>query len=325
MVLSCLGSAGLWGMGANIALTRQAEAQRPRPRGDRFDALCRASTGAIAARFSNFAVPTPEGNTCSARIAFPMALNRRLPVIVFCPAEGSAAIHYDQFTGALAAQDFFILTIDRSSQNTAPSRVVLSQGEQAEQRLRRSAEVRFMLDTIDAAAATLGPKEALIDASRIGAIGHRDGAWIAAGLGGWDANGAASTATRDGRIQAIIGLLPSQTPQLTAAAAQRNPDGVSGMFIGDLAQMTPPAAGSGLLAFGLPVQSNSFGDLIGKPEPGAQRRARIEPQALAAAIAGAVLFLDWTLRGDSRSKKDLLSLNGRYVEGLPAPIQMRRA
>jgi hypothetical protein len=325
LMFGSLGSAAILSIGANLAAAPRAEALPLRPRRDRFGALCRASNGAIAARFSDFAVPTPEGNICSARVAFPMALNKRLPVLVFCPAEGSSAGQYDQITGALAAQDFFVLTIDRSTQSPAPKRVFLSTAQQAEQRLRRFAEVRFMLDTIGAAAGALGPKSDLVDASRIGAIGHRDGAWIAAGLGGWDSDGAPSTATRDGRVHAVIGLLPSQTPQTTNVVAGRSPDGVSGMFIGNLSQMPQPARGSGLLGFGLPVQSTSFGGLIGALEPGETRRVRSEATALAAAIAAAVLFFDWTLRGDRDPKKELMSLDGRRVEGLPAPLQLRKA
>lgn len=290
-----------------------------------FDTILRASTGAVAASFSDFAVQSPEGTTCTARLAYPLVLNKKLPVLVFCPDIGATASQYDQITGALAAQNFFVLTIDRRPLSVQASRAFLSAEQQAEQRLRRFAEARFLLDTIDAAAAALGPKADLIDTSRIGAIGHGDGAWIAAGLGGWDSAGAASTRTRDGRIYAILGLLPSRANPTSSIPAQRSPEGVSGMFVGDLALMPTPERGSGLLGLGLAVTSNSFGGLIGAPSAVEARRLTAEPQALAAAIASAVLFFNWTLQGNGNHKKALMGLDGHRVEGLSTPLQLRKA
>jgi hypothetical protein len=228
-------------------------------------------------------------------------------------------------TGALAAQGYFVLTIDRRAVSIQASRAFLTPQQQGEQKLRRFAEARFLLDTIDAAAAALGPKADMVDTSRVGTIGHGEGAWMAVGLGGWDSNGAASTRTRDGRVYAVVGLLPSRSVSPASVAAQRSPDGVSGMFIGDLAQMTPPERGSGLLGLSLPTRSNTFGGLIGQPPTSTSRRLAAEPQALAAAVASMVLFFDWTLRGDSRQKKELMALDGRVVTGLTAPLQLRKA
>jgi hypothetical protein len=290
-----------------------------------FDTIYAASTGAVPASFSDFAVQSPEGSTCTARLAYPVVLNKRLPVLVFCPDEGTTANQYDQITGALAAQDFFVVTVARRPLSAQASRTYLSAEQQSEQRLRRFAETRFLLDTIDAAAAVLGPRADLVDTSRVGAIGHGDGAWIAAGLGGWDNNGAPSTRTRDGRVYAIIGLFPSQSASTPSVTAQRSPDGVSGMFIGDLNMMPIPARGSGLLGLGLPVRTNSFGGLIGSSIAAETRRLAAEPQALAAAIASSVLFFDWTLRGDKDRKKELMALDGRRIDGLQAPLQLRKA
>jgi hypothetical protein len=309
------------GAGANSVLS-PGPAQAAR---DRFRAVMSVSTGAVAARFSDFAVQSPEGNTCTARLAYPMVLGQKLPVLVFCPDEGAVANQYDLLTGALAAQGFFVLAVDRRLSAAPTSRTPLTPVQQAEERLRRFAETRFLLDTIDAAAAALGPNAELVDANRAGAIGHGDGAWTAAGLGGWDEGGAPNTRTRDGRIRAVFGLAPKR-PQLTGTPpAQRSPDGVSGMFAGILSEMTPPARGSGLLGLGLPMQSNTFGGLIGAPSPAQSRRVAPEPQVLAAAIASAVLFFDWTLRGNNNSKRDLMSLDGRQIEGLTAPLRLMKA
>jgi hypothetical protein len=322
-------SGTLWAASLGSVLSGVApQAAHANPFGRRqsaFDTVFRTSTGATAAGFSDFAVQSPEGSTCTARLAYPLVLNKKLPVVVFCPDEGATGNHYDQLTGALAAQDFFVVTVNRRQLSAQASRAFLNTEQQDENRLRRFAETRFLLDTIDAAAAVLGPKADLVDTSRIGAIGHGDGAWIAAGLGGWDSNGAASTRTRDGRVYAVVGLLPSRSVSSTAVPAQRSPDGVSGLFIGNLATLPVPARGSGLLGLGLPVRSTSFGGLIGAPNPSESRRMSAETQALATAIASIVLFFDWTLRGDNDRKKELLALDGRRVDGLQAPLQLRKA
>jgi hypothetical protein len=318
-----------WVAGSSFGLNFATPiAARARPFGRNqgaFETILRASTGAVAAGFSDFAVQSPEGSTCKARLAYPLVLNKKLPVLIFCPDEGATAAQYDQITGALASQDFFVLTIDRRPLSAQASRTFFNPEQQAEYRLRRFAEARFLLDTIDAAAAVLGPKADLIETARIGAMGHGDGAWIAAGLGGWDSSGGASTRTRDGRVHAVIGLLPSRATSPSSVPAQRSPDGVSGMFIGDLAIMPAPQRGSGLLGLGLPVRSASFGGLIGSPSAAEVRRLNAEPQALAAAIASSVLFFDWTLRGSGDRKKELMALDGRHVEGLQVPLQLRKA
>ena len=317
-------AAGLAGL-VNTAAVQRAEAGIFGRSTGAFDTIFRASSGAVATSFSDFAVQSPEGSTCSARLAYPLVLNKKLPVLVFCPDEGTNANQYDQITGALAAQDFFVVTIDRRPLNVQASRTFLNVEQQAEQRLRRFAEARFLLDTIDAAAAVLGEKADLVDTARVGTMGHGDGAWVAAGLGGWDSNGAPSTRTRDGRIYAILGLLPSRSPSPARVPAQRSPDGVSGMFVGNLALMPVPAPGSGLLGLGLPVRSHSFGGLIGAANAAEVRRVAPEAPALSATIASAILFFDWTLRGDGDRKKELMALDGRQVEGLTAPLQLRKA
>jgi hypothetical protein len=313
------------GVGANVLTPNTSHAGLFGKSPSAFDTIMRASTGAVPANFSDFAVQSPEGNTCTARLAFPMVLSKKLPVLIFCPDEGANAVHYDRLTGALAAQNFFVVAIDRRPVSIQPSRATLAPQQVSDQNLRRFAEARFLLDTIDAAAAALGPKADLVDTSRVGAIGHGDGAWIAAGLGGWDSSGAASTRTRDGRVYAVLGLLPSRSTTATNVAAQRSPDGVSGMFVGGLAQMPVPERGSGLLGLGLPYQSTTFGGLIGTPITTQSRRVPAEPQALAAAVASAVLFFDWALRGDGQQKKELMALDGRRVDGLTAPLQLRKA
>jgi hypothetical protein len=305
----------------NSAFASQSSAAR----NDRFDEILQASKGVVAANFNDFAVQSPEGNTCTARLAYPMAISRRLPVIVFCPDEGAQATQYDLVTGALAAQGFFVMAVDRRPTNTAAARRFQTAEQQADERLRRFAETRFLLDTIDAAAAALGANAEMMDTNRMGAMGHGEGAWLAAGLGGWDQNGAANARTRDGRIHAVFGLTPKRISGPEAPPAQRSPEGVSGMFAGILADMPTPARDSGLLGLSLPIQSPTFGGLIGPSIGTASRRMTAEPQALAAAMASAVLFFEWTLRGENRAKRDLMALNGRQVTGLSAPLQLRKA
>jgi hypothetical protein len=292
---------------------------------DKFSAIMQATKGAVAANFSDFAVQSPEGNTCTARLAYPMVINRRLPVLVFCPDEGTRANQYDMLTGGLASQDFFVIAIDRRLTSAPAARSFLTPEQQNDEKLRRFAEARFLLDTIDAATAALGANAEQVDTTRVGAIGHGDGAWVAAGLGGWDQTGAPSTRTRDGRIYAVYGLTPKRISGTSAPPAQRSPDGVSGMFAGVLADMPTPARDSGLLGLSLPISSTTFGGLIGAPASNQSRRLAAEPDALAAAIASAVIFFDWTLRGNRDSKKELMALEGRVVPGLSAPLHLRKA
>lgn len=313
------------GLGVNCGVSGGAQAQLFGRNASAFDRISLASRGAVAANFSDFAVQSPEGNTCTARLSYPLVIDRKLPVLVFCPDEGANASHYDQLTGALAAQGFFVLALNSPSLGASSSRATLTRDQQSEQRLRRFAEARFLLDTIDAAAAALGAKADMVDTSKVGTIGHGDGAWLAVGLGGWDRSGAASTRTRDGRIYAVLGLFPSRHENIGGVTAQRSPEGVSGMFIGDFARLPVPARGSGLLGLGLAVQSNTFGGLIGAPATAQSRRIVAQPQALGATIASAVLFFNWTLRGNRDSKKELMALDGRRVDGLPAPLSLRKA
>jgi hypothetical protein len=293
--------------------------------GDDFSRIVRASSGAASAMFSDYAVQSPEGQTCSARLTYPVSISKKLPVLIFFPDEGARAGQYDLLTAALAAQDYFVISIDRRPTNAPAARNFLTTEQQSDASLRRFAEARFLLDTIDAAAAVLGANAQMVDASRIGAFGHGDGAWVAAGLGGWDNNGGANTRTRDGRVYAIFGLTPTRTAPNRSVPAQRSPDGVSGMFAGILDQMPVPAKDSGLLGLGLPLRSNSFGGLIGQVSAAEARRLTPERQTLAAAIASSVLFFDWTLRSDNDSKRELMALDGRMVDGLNMPLALRKA
>lgn len=313
------------GLGANSSVAGRAHAGLFGNKASAFDTISLASRGAVAATFSDFAVQSPEGSTCTARLAYPLVIDRKLPVLVFCPDEGSTASQYDQLTGALAAQGFFVLVIDSRPLGAQSSRTSLTTDQLGEQRLRRFAEARFLLDTIDAAAAALGAKADMVDTSQVGTIGHGDGAWLAVGLGGWDRSGAASTRTRDGRVYAVLGLFPSRHDSIMGVPAQRSPEGVSGMFIGDIDRLPVPARGSGLLGLGLGAQSNTFGGLIGAPATAQSRRIVAQPQALGATIASAVLFFNWTLRGNRDSKKELMALDGRRVDGLLAPLSLRKA
>ena len=320
---SAIWASGL-GLSANLTAMSPAQSGILGRDTNEFDVIFRESSGAVAASFSDFAVRSPEGITCSARLAYPLVFNKRLPVLIFIPDEGASASHYDPLTGALAAQDYFVISIDRRRVNGQTNRPSLSVDQLAEHRLRHFAEARFLLDTIDAAAAVLGTQSDLVDASRVGTMGHGEGAWIAAGLGGWDSNGSPSTRTRDGRVYAILGLLPTRSLSPTQVAPQRSPGGVNGLFVGDLTQMPIAQEKSGLLGLGLPVNSTSFGGLIGVPTDGETKRANAEPQALAAAIASAVLFFDWTLRGNQDRKRELMNLDGRQIDGLSTPLQLRR-
>lgn len=331
------GLAGGMGFGllSQILVPTPAHARKwfaPRGAG-RFDRLMATTTGAVPAGLSDFAFRLPDGTPAQARLAYPLVVTKRLKVLLFCADLGARASQYDGLIGALAAHNFFVLALDGppirdmskaagASRAGAKANMARADDPVAPEFL---AKARFLLDLVDSAAAALGENAKMVDTERMGAMGHGDGAWMAAALGGWDRNGAASTLSRDGRIHSVLGLNPARSTSPQSQAAQRSPDGVSGMFVGNLAQMPVPARKSGLIGLGLPQVSHSFGGLIGPMEPRNARRTEPQSQALAAATASSILYFDWTLRSDLSSKVELLGLNGRQVAGLSAPLTLRRA
>ncbi|MEN9874734.1 MAG: hypothetical protein RL186_1631, partial [Pseudomonadota bacterium] len=203
------------------------------PRGaGRFERLLATTTGAVPAGMSDFAFRLPDATPGIARLAYPLVVTKRLKVLLFCADMGARASQYDSLIGALAAHNFFVLALDGppiGEVSSAGPAGTVGTAEKAKKaattsrarRTRRArttasavpevnqarvgeppatdfvAKARFLLDLVDSAAAVLGDNAKKVDTDRMGAIGHGDGAWMAAALGGWDRNGAPSTISRD--------------------------------------------------------------------------------------------------------------------------------
>ena len=170
---------------------------------DSFLTVYEASTGVVAARCTDFSIITPDGSQRGARMAYPLTLYDRLPLIIFCPDTGCRGVQYDPFIAALAASGYFVLAIDD------PRAADPSTQSQASAAKLRLAEARFFIDQIEVAAKILGSRAPRVSASRVGVAGHGEGAWMALGLAGWGASTEEIAQARDGRVMAAFALAPS--------------------------------------------------------------------------------------------------------------------
>lgn len=332
-------AAGLSGLGASSASAQAAPRPRPVERGfnpltwlnrdrDSFEIVYEASTGVVAARSSDFSIRAPDGNLCQARIAYPVTVFDRMPLILFCPDAGCKGAMYDPLIGALAASGYFVIALDDpravSLKATDGTNLVANLPE-----LRRPslAEARFLIDMASEAAQVLGPRANRVDASRVGVAGHGEGAWMALSLAGWGSSNSAVAAARDGRVMAAFVLSPSPLED-NARIVNGVPDGGAlALLAGQQGALPPALPGSGMIALSLPMQSGNFGGLIGNPSANRKSgpRPAAEPRPLAAAVAAASIFFDWGLKRQSDRKRTLLGLDGRVVEGLRQPLRLNRA
>jgi hypothetical protein len=289
---------------------------------DSFQTVYEASTGVTAARCVDFSMITPEGSRRAARIAYPLMLYDRLPLIVFCPDAGCLGAQYDPFIAALAAGGYFVLAIDdpRASGPSGQSSV-----DPAKLRL---AEARFFIDQIGEAAKILGGRASRVSVARVGVAGHGEGAWMALSLAGWGASTEEIAPARDGRVMAAFALSPSpiETTARVVDGAGNN-GGTLALMAGRGVTLPTPLPGSGILSLALPSKTANFGGLIGKVPSSDVRKAgtQMEPLALAASVAAATIFFDWGVKRQNDRKRTLLGLDGRVVEGLSAPLRIGRA
>lgn len=295
---------------------------------DSFDAVYEASTGVVAARMRDFSIRAPDGNVCQARIAYPVTVFDRMPLILFCPDAACKGAMYDPLIGALAASGYFVLAMDdpRSVglKNSDGSTLVATLPDQ---RRPSFAEARFLIDMASEAAQVLGARANRVDTSRVGVAGHGEGAWMALSLAGWGSSDSDVATTRDGRVMAAFVLAPTPL-EANARIVNGVPDGGAlALLAGPTGALPQALPGSGLIALGLPARSSTFGGLIGNPATDRRKGARlvIEPKPLAAAVAAASIFFDWGLKRQSDRKRTLLGLDGRVVEGLSQPLQLSRA
>ncbi len=338
MVWSGVCAAGLSGFGASSAFAQSRGTPKNTERGfnpmtwlnrgrDSFDIVYEASTGVVAARTRDFSIRAPDGNMCQARIAYPVTVFDRMPLIIFCPDAGCKGAMYDPLIGALAASGYFVIALDD------PRAVSLKAGDGAtlvtnapEMRRPSAAEARFLIDMAFEAAQVLGPRANRVDASRVGVAGHGEGAWMALGLAGWGSSNSDGATARDGRVMAAFVLSPSPLEN-NARIVNGVPDGGAlALLAGQQGALPMALPGSGLIALNLPMRSTNFGGLIGNSSANrkAGPRPALEPRPLAAAVAAASIFFDWGLKRQSDRKRTLLGLDGRVVEGLSQPLRIHR-
>ncbi|WP_313589262.1 hypothetical protein [Aquidulcibacter sp.] len=294
---------------------------------DSFEIVYEASTGVVAARTRDFSIRAPDGNVCQARIAYPVTVFDRMPLIIFCPDAGCKGAMYDPLIGALAASGYFVIALDD------PRAVRLKAGDGTnlvanarEMRSPNPAEARFLIDMASEAAQVLGPRANRMDATRVGVAGHGEGAWMALSLAGWGSSNSDVASARDGRVLAAFVLSPSPLED-NARIVNSVPDGGAlALLAGQQGSLPPALPGSGLIALNLPIRSSNFGGLIGNPSANRKTgpRPALEPRPLAAAVAAASIFFDWGLKRQSDRKRTLLGLDGRVVEGLSQPLHLHR-
>jgi dienelactone hydrolase len=294
---------------------------------DSFETVYEASTGVVAARTRDFSIRAPDGNVCQARIAYPVTVFDRMPLIIFCPDAGCRGVMYDPFIGALAASGYFVIALDdpRAASLKAGDGATLV-ANAAEMRGPSAAEARFIIDMASEAAQVLGSRANRVDATRVGVAGHGEGAWMALSLAGWGSSNSDSATARDGRVMAAFVLSPSSLEE-NARIVNGVPDGGAlALLAGQQGSLPPALPGSGLIALNLPTRSSNFGGLIGNPSANrkAGPRPALEPRPLAAAVAAASIFFDWGLKRQSDRKRTLLGLDGRVVEGLSQPLHLHR-
>ena len=289
---------------------------------DSFQTVYEASTGVTAARCADYSVITPEGSRRAARIAYPLILYDRLPLIVFCPDTGCLGAHYDPFIAALAASGYFVLAIDDPRAVSPPAQ------SPANPTKLRLAEARFFIDQVAEVAKVLGSRASRVSASRVGVAGHGEGAWMALSLAGWGASTEEIAPARDGRVMAAFALSPSPI-EITARVVDGagNNGGTLALMAGHSVALPTPLPGSGILSLALPNKTPNFGGLIGKVSKpdGRKAGAAMEPAALAASVAAAAIFFDWGIKRQNDRKRTLLGLDGRVVDGLSAPLRIGRA
>ncbi len=330
---------GLSGLGASSALAQTRGTPKTTERGfnpmtwlnrgrDSFEIVYEASTGVVAARTRDFSIRAPDGNLCQARIAYPVTVYDRMPLIIFCPDAGCKGAMYDPFIGALAASGYFVIALDDPravSLKAGDGTSLIANSPQARQ--PSLAEARFLIDMSFEAAQVLGPRANRVDASRVGVAGHGEGAWMALSLAGWGSSNSEVATARDGRVMAAFVLSPSALEDNARIVNGVPEGGALALLAGQAGGLPPALPGSGLMALNLPVRSASFGGLIGNPNTSrkAGPKQPIEPRPLAAAVAAASIFFDWGLKRQSDRKRTLLGLDGRVVEGLSQPLKLTRA
>ncbi len=279
--------------------------------------------GVPLAKFADITLPAPDGFPITVRVASPAVAGMKMPIIVCCPDLYDDAINYDVLSGGLASRGYIVLTISASGGGNL-------RGEAAANRksARRAQQISYALDNLPKILSVLGRDAQMVDTSKIGTIGHYDGAWTSLGLVGWGPNFTPSSAIADGRITASFALAPSQIAKHNRPQTRSTARVIYGrtMIAADAESMPQIPSGSGVLGINLPPVSSGFGGMLGTRQTNIRGRThRPQREALAAACAAAALFFDWSLKGEKAKLDILLACNGRVLGDMAFPFSIFRA
>lgn len=282
-----------------------------------------AFLGVQLAKFNDITLPAPDGFPITVRVASPAVAIGRLPIVVCSPDFADDAINYDILSGGLASRGYIVLSI--SSSGGANLR-----GEAATLRrsTRRAHQISYVLDNLPKVLGVLGRDAQMVDAAKIGVVGHAESAWTALGLVGWGPNLIPSSAIADGRITASFALSPSSIPVQQRPQTRSTARVIYGrtMIASDIDNMPPIPSGSGIIGINLPPVSPGFGGLLGMRQTNNRGRLqRPQREILASSCAGAGLFFDWSLKGEKSKLDILMACNGRVLGTMAQPFSIFRA
>lgn len=264
------------------------------------------------AKFINLEIDDFSNKKIYLRFAVPYIFSGKLPLIICCPDSEALSESYDIMTGAVCARGYILLTILSEEINIPPNVEPL-----AFKSMRRALNIRLALDKLNEISLALGADRNKIDINSIGVAGHGEGAWTALELIGWGRGLIPNFDLADARIKSAFALNPSNlSPSLYAKRkANNNASYGRGLIAGDLNYLPTFPEGSGLFALGLPPVRKGFGGILGKFSNRNRKIEADKPQTemLAASLAAAGLFFDWSLKNQKSRIYDLAGLDGRVI------------
>lgn len=286
----------------------------PKNNDDIFLQYYNAASGVPAINFHDSTISAIDGVTLNLRIATPIVIIGKAPVIVFIPDLGAQANSYDLLVGALVNNGFAVIVVAPPNVRTprTDNNTILRRNA------ARAQYIRFVLDKKADILGFLGEDIRKIDQNKIGVLGHGDGALTALELIGWSRSLNFSLDYADARINAAIALAPRfETGVRNTASNARRVIYGRGMVIADYQSVEDMPRNTGLMGLGLPISGADFGNLLYSPNnPRRRRSERPARECLASSIAAASIFYDWLLKDKRERVEDLNHLNSRAIPNL---------
>lgn len=282
-----------------------------------------AAGGAPQATFGQMSLKRPDGRMIPVRLAVPTAAEIGLGLLVLSPDGATPGSALDPLAGILAASGWLVATPthSRSARDTV--------GDHQ----NRLSDIRFILDSTDALIAGGGPMAFRLDREIMAVAGIGSGGIAALNVGGALLPNGRSV--RDGRVLAAISINQPLDPLLATPVSARSLAVpaliVSGGGVTNLEafQAIPAGLATALLLDG---PDASFGGSLGPVAAAPTLRVPTrQPPASARRLAqlratGAVASVFLTAKARRRSEADaaLKAANGRVLEGLDRPLDIRQ-